>query len=897
MKFSVDSKIFQEFPSVKLGVVVGLGIDNYKSSKEITTLLNEWQRKRGQEFASIDIASHDSVKSWREAYSRFGSKPSKYNSSIESLLKRVAKGGTLPQINPLVDLYNALSLRHLLPFGAEDLDKVRGDVRLVFTEGTEKGKYIGSDNIEACEKGEVAYVDDLGFICRRWNWREGDRTKIEKDTSNFILVIEALPPVSTETLTQALQDFVELSKKYLSGEYTSAVIDSNNLTYEVGFHTGSKISEVDGSALKSSKHPSTRIKKPSVDGFDSKPQETKREYVGVAKQIYDTLAKIASVEDVVLEVPVQAEHGDYSSNIALVAAKSQGKKPHELAEEIVGKLQKDKKLSEIVDKIEVAGPGFINFWIKKDVLLDILRDIRSYKDTSIVSDLEKGKKIVVEYTDPNPFKEFHIGHLISNVTGETLCRLQEGIGATVSRVDYFGDVGIHAAKAIWGIQKKMHDEKVTLEDLKKKDLAERVNFMGQGYALGARSFDDPEANKQIARLNTVLYIAAQRMWKEEGKEPIINYDPEGKIPEAEVDAVFELYKTGRQWSLDYFETIYARLGTKFDGYYPESVVGEIGYKLVSDNIGEGKAFEKSEAAVIFRGEKFGLHTRVFINKHNLPTYEAKELGLAPAKYEDFKYDKSIIVVGKELKEYFPVLIRALTEINPKLGSVTRAIFTGMVRLPEGKMSSRTGNVVTVNSLLDRIKKAASKKMATSGYSESEKEVILEKVAVGALKYAFLKNSIGQDVVFDINQALSLEGNSGPYLQYTFTRTQSVLKKAGGERGGKKSEVGSGNLDIEALRDMELNAEELAIMRTFVHFHGIIITAAKNYSPNLLANYLYDLAQKYNTFYNMHRIVDASAKDNAQSAKVQEFRIALTQATGQILKHGLKLLGIEAPEKM
>ncbi|OGM24076.1 arginine--tRNA ligase [Candidatus Woesebacteria bacterium RIFCSPHIGHO2_01_FULL_39_32] len=625
-------------------------------------------------------------------------------------------------------------------------------------------------------------------------------------------------------------------------------------------------------------------------------------------KIIEALVKATGLEtgEIHLETPENEEFGDYSSNITLqLFSKSQIPNPKsqkkdqspitnhqstgQLAQETVSKLKADKEIEKVVDKIEIAGPGFINFWLKKDVLVDNLIQIDNEKDKYGRSETKKNKKVSVEFTDPNPFKEFHIGHLYSNTIGESLARLQEALGATVWRADYFGDAGIHVAKSIWGLRKKMQEDNLSLDQLGQKELKERINYMGQGYTIGSDVYEeDKDAKKEIERLNTVIYLAAQRMWKEkEGREPIVNYDPENKFSEEEINEIYELYVKGRSWSLEYFEQIYARLGTKFDGYYPESVVGEIGYKYVLDNL--GSVFEKSEGAIIYKGEKVGLHTRVFINKHNLPTYEAKELGLAPKKYEDFKYDESIIVTGNEINEYFKVLISALKEINPKLGNATLHLGHGMVRLPEGKMSSRTGKIVTAEEILDEVKSMVFKILEKSDVTESEKESIAEKVAIGSIKYSFLKTGIGQDIIFDFDKSLSLEGNSGPYLQYTYARTQSVGKKALGTR--QKA------LDFQKLMpspySLVPNSEEIALLRTFTHFSDIISMSAKNYSPNLLCNYLYDLAQKFNLFYNMHGILEQRTKDKEQS----NFRLALTSATGQVLKNGLYLLGIEAPGRM
>ena len=626
-------------------------------------------------------------------------------------------------------------------------------------------------------------------------------------------------------------------------------------------------------------------------------QDFKQAKIGVADKV--------KLSEIVLDSPKNVSFGDYTTNFAMVDfrkfVKSVNshvgettwanlphffKNPYDYASSIKKELDKDKKLSKLVKKIEVIEPGFINFYLSNDVLLNNLIHIDVAGEDFGKGKLLKNKKISVEYTDPNPFKEFHIGHLISNLTGESLAKIFEAAGATVWRADYFGDVGIHVAKSIWGIQKKMDEAGINLSDLENKDFLERIAFMGAGYALGSKAYEEDEkAKSEIAHLNTVLYIVAQKMGEKEGRISTINYDPEKNISDSEVDAIYELYTKGRSWSLEYFETIYKRLGTKFDGYYPESVVGEIGYKLVKDNI--GKVFKESEGAVIYEGEKFGLHTRVFINKHNLPTYEAKELGLAPAKYKDFTYDKSVIVVGKEIKEYFSVLVSALKQVNPSLGNVTEPICTGMVTVPSGKMGGRFGNVVTVTSLLEQLRETAQKRMEGE-FSESEKDEISEKVAQGALKYAFLKNSIGSDFIFDINSSVSLEGNSGPYLQYTYARTRSVLIKA--KIPNSKFQF-SNNLTIQ-----QLEKEELSVLRALFHFPEITEAAAANYAPNQICTYLYDLAQKFNTFYNKYRILDPDPKTD-KSQPTTSFRLSLTSATGTVLKNGLQLLGISAPERM
>ncbi len=556
-----------------------------------------------------------------------------------------------------------------------------------------------------------------------------------------------------------------------------------------------------------------------------------------------------------VSVPEIAEHGDYSTNIALLLAKPLGKSPHEIAEVIKHQLETENQKLGIIDRVEIAGPGFVNIFIATEKLIDTLIQVEQQKDTFGYSNTLSDIKVITEFTDPNPFKEFHIGHLYSNIVGESISRLTESQGAEVRRVCYQGDVGLHVAKALYGI---MNNES-QITDIEDKSIEEKAKYLGQAYAKGANAYEESEeVKKEIINLN----------------KKIFEKDPQ----------VADIYEKGKSWSLQYFETIYERLGTKFDKYFFESEVGEDGRKLVLGYLEKG-VFVESDGAVIFPGEEYGLHNRVFINSLGLPTYEAKELGLAPAKYEYYPYDRSIVITGNEINEYFKVLLKALSLIRPELAEKTLHIGHGMVRLPEGKMSSRTGNVLTGEWLLDEAKKRVLKKIEESEdirssrftVQSSEGEEVAEKVGLGAIKYALLKNGIGGDIAFSFDESINFEGNSGPYLQYTYVRTQSVLSKA-----NHSTKLG------QVSQKSKLEIEEELILRHLIHFPEIVSHAATVYSPNLVAEYLYQLAQKFNLFYAKHKVMGSENED---------FRLALTNSVGQVLKNGLALLGIQTVEKM
>ena len=384
------------------------------------------------------------------------------------------------------------------------------------------------------------------------------------------------------------------------------------------------------------------------------------------KQIVKKLAK----KDVEIELspPERSENGDYYTSIAMRLSSVLKQKPQEIAVRI--KDEYEKLQDSTVEKIEVAGPGFLNFFLSKEYLRGEFLSILDQKEKFGSSIANKNQKVMVEFTDPNPFKEFHIGHLYSNIVGESLSRLFESQGAEVRRVCYQGDVGLHVAKAIYGMQKLTKE----MPD-KNASLAARAKFMGKAYALGATKYEEDKAVKEeIHDLNKKIYQ----------KDALVK----------------KLYDTGRAWSLEYFDTLYARLGTKFERYYFESEVGEAGIELVREFLKKG-IFEESDGAVIFPGKKHGLHNRVFINSLGLPTYEAKDLGLAPRKFGEFAYDRSIIITAQEQAEYFKVVLKALELINPDLAARTTHISHGMVRLPTGKMSSRTGDVITGEWLIDK----------------------------------------------------------------------------------------------------------------------------------------------------------------------------------------------------
>ncbi|MBA3733454.1 arginine--tRNA ligase [Patescibacteria group bacterium] len=522
-----------------------------------------------------------------------------------------------------------------------------------------------------------------------------------------------------------------------------------------------------------------------------------------------------------LEYPTHIELGDYTTNVAMAYAKELGKKPLELAEEIKNNINVEGVTTNVVV------PGFINFFFNEHYFNKQVQE--SLKNTHGVF---SGKKFFIEHTQPNPFKLFHIGHLMNNAIGESVARIIKANGAEVQTATYHGDVGLHVAKAVWALKKGVEEN--------------------DAYSEGHKAYEDDVVTKEeIISINKKIYDES---------------DPE----------IVEIYENGRKVSLEHFENLYKRLGSHFDFHFYESESGEVGKELVVDNI--GSIFEESEGAVIFRGENFEpkTHTRVFLNKEKLPTYEAKELGLAEIKKDFFSYDTSITITANEQDSFFKVVEVAIGEVFPDLKGKLMHLSHGLIKLPTGKMSSRTGSVISAEDMIDQVKEKVLEKIADREFTEEEKKGVTEIVSIGAIKYSILRQAIGGDIIFDFDKSISFEGDSGPYLQYATVRANSLLKKAEGV--------------VELSNELPVDWKTTNLERLLERFPNVLSRAGKEYAPHHIVTYLIDLAGEFNSFYANHKIID---KEDSTSS----YRLALTKAFTQVMESGLNLLGIKVPEKM
>lgn len=530
----------------------------------------------------------------------------------------------------------------------------------------------------------------------------------------------------------------------------------------------------------------------------------------------------------------EPQFGDYATNVALQLAGRVGKPPREVAEQLVAKLRENKDLP--VREFAIAGPGFINIRVNDDTVAAAAEQAIAKQPQQF-----ENQVVVTEYSDPNPFKVLHAGHLYTSVVGDSISNLIEKAGGAVHRVNFGGDVGLHVGKTMWAILQNLggeHPEK--LQDIPEQ---ERSEWMAKCYVAGTSAYEDDETAKQeIIGLNKHVY------------QLIADNDHESPFA--------HIYWTCRTWSYDYFNAFYKRIGTPFEKYYPESEVAPLGLQTVREQQAKG-VYEESNGAVVFNGEKYGLHTRVFINGQGLPTYEAKDVGLIMSKWRDYHFDRSVVITGNDIDEYMKVVLKSIEQYEPELAQRTTHFTHGNVKLQGGiKMSSRKGNFLRAVDVLDAANEA--NKIATG--REDEQAVL------GAVKYAFLKQRIGADIIFDPKESVSLEGNSGPYLQYAHARARSVLTKGG----------------TPAEHLQELDELERPLASKISEYPDVLGKSVRELMPHHICTYLYELAQTFNRFYEHAHVVGDPR---------EAVRLKLVTLYADVLKDGLGVLGIAAPEHM
>ena len=561
----------------------------------------------------------------------------------------------------------------------------------------------------------------------------------------------------------------------------------------------------------------------------------------IAKQISKTIEINEKELESYIETPKDSKNGDYAFPCFRLA-KELRKAPPAIANEIKEKIE----AVEEIEKIEVAG-GYLNFFINKTILAkEVLEEISKTEQYG-KSEIGKEKNIVIDYSAPNIAKPFHIGHLRSTVIGGALYNIYKYLGYNVTGVNHLGDYGTQFGKLI------------------------------EGYKMWGKEYD---IEKDPINELTKIYIRINEACKND-EQILENCRNNFKKLEDEDPYCVEIWKKFRELSLQEFQKVYDLLGSKFDSWNGESFYSDKMPEVIDILEKTGKLVESQGAKIIDLEDK-GINTPCIIEKSNgSTTYATRDLAAILYRARTYDFDKALYVTSYEQVLHFKQVfeVAKLLGLDEKYTNGLEHVSFGMVLLPEGKMSTREGNIIKLEELLNEAISRAKEIIEQKNPDLENKEEVAKKVGIGAVIFNDMSASRIKDEVFDWNTILNFQGETGPYVQYTYVRTKSVLEKAG--YLPKIEDIKTNNLSDEY---------SLAILKLIYNFEDVLIQVTDKNEPSILARYLIDLAKAYSSFYNENKII-------VEDKEVQDARVYLTYAVSQVLKQGANLLGIQMPEKM
>lgn len=856
MKFIIEKEVIEKYPDLIIYIPIIKGFDNTKGREESVKLLRECEAILRGRFRSVEELLEDRyISPYFDMFRSFGANPKKIKPTHFALAKRVLEGMELPDINPIVNIYNALSIKYLTPYGGEDLETVYGDFRLKFSEGNEHWKGIGKELGINPPKGSLIWVDDFDVSTVALNWRQCERTKLRETSNSGYFIMDGFESVNDENIRTGASELVGIVMKLCGGKSEVIKLTSTNPSVEVDFDTKS----IEG------------IETPkvvSLNGNKAKVivEKKKVEYayeVGTVEDLIQTL--LAKQTDklkkqILVSRIVDKKFGDFTSPIAMQMAKEQGKNPLEIAIEIVEKLSKDSTFS----KVDAVKPGYINFFLASDHLKNSLLVIDEKFGTF---DEGAGQQIMVEYGQPNTHKSITVGHVKSAITGLSVARLFEALGYDVIHANYFGDLGPYVAKTLYVLMQKngiTNNKELTDLGVDKcmkylTEIQERLGFKGVKDEIG------------------LLYRTGNKM-SESNKEDEVAIKAVNSLLFNKTDEnLNRLYKESRDVCIEYQTDFFKILGVKYDRQYPESEVFEIGKQVVKENI--GNLFIEDKGAIIFPGEKYNMGRWVFLTSEGNPTYHGKDLGLVNLKFKEYPNLKfCLIMTSVEQNEYFKALMKVVSILYPHLDGKYLHEGFGWLLFNNKKTSSRGGSFTFDDMYEQAVESAKAKIAVLKEYTDTEKEKIAHTIAMSGIKFNILSHEFHKDINYDPKNFTSLSGYSAPYIIYSFTRAMSVLEKGGGAKEFK-------------LEKAYNEKEETDLIRKLLEYPKVVKTSAKDRKTHILCEYLYELANTFNSFYTTQSILNTEDED------IKNSRLLLAKKTAMIIKKGLYLLGIDTIDKM
>ena len=515
--------------------------------------------------------------------------------------------------------------------------------------------------------------------------------------------------------------------------------------------------------------------------------------------------------------------------------------------------------------------GFLNLVVSQGEWLSLFK--QGYADPSFGQLPPNGQKVMVEYSSPNTNKPLHLGHLRNNFLGYAVAEILKASGYEVIKANLVNDRGIHICKSMVAYQHFGNQETPASSGLKGDHLAGKYYVLFDGaYKAQINTLLTEGQTEEEAKKNAPLILEAQEMlrkWEDQ--------DPE----------VIALWKRMNGWVYDGFAATYARMGVNFDITYYESNTYLLGKDIVEEGLSKGIFFKKENGSVWVDLSDEGLDEKLVLRGDGTSVYITQDMGTADLKYQDFQINKSVYVVGNEQDYHFDVLFKIMRKLGRSYGDGLYHLSYGMVDLPTGKMKSREGTVVDADDLMqEMIDTAAEHTKALGkieGFTEEQAKELFELLGLGALKYFLLKVDPKKRMLFNPQESIEFQGNTGPFIQYSHARIAAILRKAAQIRV---------DLSVASFADItEVAESEAALIQLLNDFNRKIKSAGEDYSPAILAQYLFDLAKEYNRFYAELPIF------HEKDTQLQSFRVALSAQTAKTIKRGMQLLGIDVPERM
>ena len=564
-------------------------------------------------------------------------------------------------------------------------------------------------------------------------------------------------------------------------------------------------------------------------------------------------------DDIRLDITRKEFEGDFTFVVFPYLRQSKKGPEHtaqELGEAVVSAVEQ-------LEKYNVV-KGFLNLSFKSSVWVDWLT---SANITSIRTAHGSPRKIMVEYSSPNTNKPLHLGHVRNNVLGFSICQILQQYGHEVIKVNLINDRGIHICKSMLSYHLFGDGETPESSGLKGD------HFVGKYYVLF-----DVKNREQAAKL------VEQGMDPEEAKNntPLMEQTREWLRKWEEQDSeIRSLWSTMNGWVYDGFHSTYDRMGVSFDKFYHESETYLLGKDLVMEGLSSGELYQKEDGSVWIDLTADGLDQKILLRSDGTSVYMTQDIGTAQLKYDDYHMDQSVYVVGNEQDYHFQVLKATLKRLGKAYADGVFHMSYGMVELPEGKLKTREGKVVDADDLMDEMyataKERTNEQGKTDGMEADELNTLYEQLGLGALKYFLLRVDPVKRILFNPAESIDFQGNTGTFIQYTHARCQSILRSI--------------SFDGSVTLPDHLEAEERALVAHFHQYDDKLAEAATNFSPAVMANYLYETAKLFNSFYNQHSIL------KAESENIKQLRILLTQRTAETLRVCGRLLGMEMPERM